>query len=125
SAFIKQHAGNGLLAEDFLIQLGERLALIHACGFVHGNFSLDNIIVQYEDPSRLTITDWYKSRPVSPADTRGFQRDVERALAGLALAGVRPEQAETFFNTYSTRHAWAAGRFGDLFLAAGAIPARK
>jgi tRNA A-37 threonylcarbamoyl transferase component Bud32 len=125
SDFIKQHAGNGLLAEDFLIQLGERLALIHACGFVHGNFSLDNVIVQYDDPSRLTITDWYKSRPASADDTRGFQRDVERALAGLALAGVRPEQAETFFNTYATRHPWAVGRFGDLFLAAGAIPAHK
>lgn len=117
-SFLKRHRENGLLAEDFLIQVGELLARVHEQRIVHGRFLLDNLIVQYEDPTRLTLTDWYASRKASDDDVRGFERDVSQALQDLARAEARPEQAETFFNTYAARHNWANGRFGELYLAA-------
>ena len=123
--FMKRHGGNGLLEEDFLIQLGELLAQIHRRGFVHGSFSLDHIVIQYDDPTRLTVTNWYNSRRPNEEEPELFRDDLLDMLASLSKVGVQPGQVETFFNAYCTRKKWARERFGELFLqAVGKEPSR-
>lgn len=113
--FFKEETSNRLAIEDTFIQYGELLANVHEQGIVHNNFTLSNTIIQYNDATRLYITDWYDMQLNNSGETALFKKDLLSPIKDLFSLGYTQAEVDSFLNAYCTRMPWAKDHIEDLY----------
>ena len=105
---------NQLLVEEMLIKLGELLGRIHDSAIVHNKFKLDTVLVQYDDATRLTPTDWYYMQVNRSAETAPFKKDIIGPMRDLLNLGFEQERLGSFLDAYCMIMPWARAHAEDL-----------
>lgn len=103
-SFLHDHQSNPMEKEETLIKLGELLAHVHAGGMQHNQFSLDNVLIQYDDATRLTITDWYDMKLIGDGTPEAMGKDVKRILSDLH--SIENHQYNSFLDAYGRQMPW-------------------
>lgn len=123
-SFMIHNIENKLAIEDTLIALGDLLGMIHERGMQHGRFALDHILIQYNDPSRLAVTDWHEMRAVFPEDALAFREDLVTLLNELAHIGLAEGRLRMLLESYALRMAWCRDEFAQILAYALPEPAQ-
>ncbi|PCJ58033.1 MAG: hypothetical protein COA73_10215 [Candidatus Hydrogenedentota bacterium] len=105
---------NPMNREEVLIKLGELLGHIHTEGMAHGHFELENVLIQYDDATRLIITDWYDMKLVAPEDLLKLKRDVRSLLHSMHEIDLTDERLSSFMDSYSRKRPWLKEAQSDL-----------
>lgn len=116
--FLVQNVHNRLAVDDALVHLGELLSSMHACGLQHGNLTLDSILVQFDDPSRLTFIDWHDMRTISPDEFLSFRHELVLLVNDLLHLGCAQGHIETLLSAYARRMPLTEDRFDEILRAA-------
>lgn len=114
NAFLIHNFENKLGIEDTLVALGDLLGMIHACGLQHGNFTLDNLLIQYGDPTRLAVTDWRRMQTVDPDDLMPFQEDLMLLANAMSYVGLGVSHVRTVIEAYGNRAPWSDNITDDI-----------
>ncbi len=104
--FFSDPTVNPMTREEVLIRLGELLGHIHTEGMAHGHFEAENILIQYDDATRLIITDWYDMKLTAPEDVPKLKRDVFSLLQSLHRIDMSDERLHSFMSSYASKLPW-------------------
>lgn len=116
--FFEQETINRLAIEETLIQYGELLAHVHDQGIIHNNFNLDNTLIQYNDATRLYITDWYDMQKNKNGETAPFKKDLLAPIRDFMHIGFSRDEIHSFLNAYSAKMPWCEEHTQDLYIQA-------
>ena len=116
--FFTEETTNRLAVEETLIQLGELLARVHGQGIIHNNFNLANTLIQYDDATRLYITDWYDMQQNQSGETAPLKKDLVTPIQDLLEIGFTRQEIHSFLNAYTSRMPWAKEHIEDLYIQA-------
>ena len=116
--YFQDEANNRLAIEDTLIQYGELLSKVHEQGIVHNNFHLSNTIIQYNDATRLYITDWYDMQTNKSGGNTPYKKDLLTPIKDFMSIGYSQEEIMSFLNAYCVRMPWASEHIEDLYIQA-------
>jgi len=103
-SFIGDSQSNPVEKEDAIIKLGELLASIHSGGMQHNHFSLENVLIQYDDATRLTITDWYDMKLIGDGSPQSMSKDIKRILTDLRE--IDHHEYDSFITAYGQQMPW-------------------
>lgn len=109
---------NQLLIEEALIKLGELLGRMHDSAVVHNNFGLDAVLMQFDDATRLTPTNWQDMQVNRSSETAPFKKDVIGPMRDLLKLGYEPERLASFLDAYCLMMPWAREHAEDLVVQA-------
>ena len=86
----------------------EALAQNHARNICHGDFKVDNVIVDMDgrDGPRLTVIDWGMAYDVDPQDRDGRLREILKPLLSLTGLQVSREELSLFIEAYAEKTPW-------------------
>jgi hypothetical protein len=116
--FFADESTNLLLVEETLIQLAELLAAMHGNAIIHNNFRLENTLIQYDDATRLTPTDWYDMQVNRSSELAPFKKDLIGPLRDLTTLGYSREHLQSFLEAYGNRMQWSSDQLEDVYVQA-------
>ena len=123
SSYFSDSESDRLGVEETLIQYGELLAQIHDNSIIHNNFSLSNTLIQYDDATRLYMTDWYDMQVNRSNETGPFKKDLITPVRELMALGYGRERIQSFLEAYANKMPWCAEHSEDILLQAERSPA--
>ena len=112
--FLSEQLDHPSLIQETLTQLGRIVSEIHEHDLLHRDLSLDNVLIQENDPWKLVIIDWFKMWSLPKRDNEKHWMDLIAPLCDMIYTGVPESQRTAFLEGYAEKGRWLQGRFQEM-----------
>lgn len=120
--FLIDQLNNAQTIERTLFSLGDLLGAVHARALLHGDYTLDTILIQYDDPERIAVMDWHEMHAAPPDDTLAYREELAVLLNELVHMGLDDERLRIVLRAYADHMPWSVERFDEILRHAAPEP---